>query len=213
MSKESGKVASYLLSVKAVQLNVKNPFTWASGLKSPIYCDNRKLLSYADIRNEVKKILVEKSDQFGPPDIIAGVATAGIPLGILLADSLELPFIYVRSKAKGHGLKSKIEGHFEKGKKVLVIEDLISTGGSSLEAVNALREEGLEVLGVMSVFSYELDIAKTNFKNASCPWMSLSGFPVLIQVAAEEKLISENDLLALRDWRINPQEWSEKNNK
>ena len=208
MSNSSKKVASYLLSINAVKLNVNNPFTWASGLRSPIYCDNRKLLSFVEVRNEIKNILAEKSGQFGQAEMVAGVATAGIPLGVLLADSLQLPFIYVRSKAKGHGLKSKIEGHFEKGKKTLVIEDLISTGGSSIQAVESLREEGLNVLGVMSVFSYELDLSEKNFKNASCQYSSLSGFSDLIQVAADEKKISEVDLIALKEWRKNPSEWS-----
>ncbi|TVQ47656.1 MAG: orotate phosphoribosyltransferase [Saprospirales bacterium] len=212
MSNPSKKVASYLLSINAVQLNVNNPFTWASGLRSPIYCDNRKLLSFVEVRNEIKTIMAEKSGQFGQAEMVAGVATAGIPLGMLLADSLQLPFIYVRSKAKGHGLKSKIEGHFEKGKKILVIEDLISTGGSSIEAVESLREEGLEVLGVMSVFSYELDLSEKNFEDASCQYYSLSGFSDLIQVAADEKKISEEDLIALEEWRKNPLDWSNKKN-
>ena len=159
------KVAEFLLQIKAVKLQPKNPFTWASGWKSPIYCDNRVTLSYPNIRTFIRQNYSELIlDHFGKPDVIAGVATGGIAQGALVAEELGLPFIYVRSSPKGHGMGNQIEGHFEEGQKVIVIEDLISTGGSSLKAVDALRDANLDVKGLVAIFTYGFEVAETNFK-------------------------------------------------
>nr|MBS0038249.1 orotate phosphoribosyltransferase [Saprospiraceae bacterium] len=208
MQTVSRRVAHLLLKAKAVQLNTARPFTWASGIRSPIYCDNRKILSFVKIRNQIKSFLAEKSREFGKAELIAGVATAGIPHGTLLADSLELPFVYVRSKAKAHGLQSKIEGTFEEGMKTLVVEDLISTGKSSLEAVQSLRSEGLEVMGVAAIFTYQLEVAEQNFKQAKCPYFTLSDYSTLVDVALEEEYITADEVALLRLWREQPENWN-----
>ena len=161
------KVAEFLLQIKAIKLQPTNPFTWASGWKSPIYCDNRKTLSYPAIRTFIRQAYAEVIlEKYGKPDFIAGVATGGIAQGALVAQELGIPFVYVRSTAKGHGLTNQIEGDFEAGQKVVVIEDLISTGGSSLKAVEALRNAGCEVKGLVAIFTYDFDVAKENFKKA-----------------------------------------------
>lgn len=202
------KVAEFLLQIKAVKLNPKDPFTWASGIKSPIYCDNRVTLSYPQIRTFIRQAFAEAIlESFGKPDVIAGVATGGIAQGALVAEELGLPFIYVRSSAKGHGMGNLIEGYFEKGQRVVVIEDLISTGGSSLKAVEALRDAGLEVKGLLAIFSYGFDVATQNFNEAHCPYITLSNYDILLQKAVSYNVLSEADLSSLQAWRTNPKEW------
>lgn len=202
------KVAEFLLQIKAVKLNPKDPFTWASGIKSPIYCDNRVTLSYPQIRTFIRQAFAEAIlENFGKPDVIAGVATGGIAQGALVAEELGLPFIYVRSSTKGHGMGNLIEGYFEKGQRVVVIEDLISTGGSSLKAVEALRDAGLEVKGLLAIFSYGFNVATQNFNEAHCPYITLSNYDILLQRAVSDNVLSEADLSSLQSWRSNPKEW------
>ncbi|HRO76055.1 MAG TPA: orotate phosphoribosyltransferase [Crocinitomicaceae bacterium] len=202
------KVAEFLLQIKAIKLQPENPFTWASGLKSPIYCDNRKILSYPQVRTFIRQAFSAKiEDTFGKPDIIAGVATGGIPLGALVAQELNLPFVYVRSEAKGHGLGNIIEGDYMEGQSVVVIEDLLSTGGSSLKAVKALREAGLNVKGLVAVFSYGFDEAKENFANADCKYRTLTDYEYLLDVAIDKNYISEDHLNTLREWKNDPKNW------
>lgn len=205
----SSLVALKLLQIKAIKLNPQNPFTWASGLKSPIYCDNRISLSYPDARDTIKNGLAEKSKEFAF-DMIAGVATAGIAHGALLADALNLPFCYVRSEAKSHGRQNQIEGDLTVGQKILVIEDLISTGGSSIQVVEVLRQEGFEVAGVLAIFDYQFEKAKANFKLANCPYKSVCNYQELIAEATKEDYISAAQLSVLKDWNSDPQRWSEK---
>ncbi len=202
------KVAEFLLQVKAVKLQPQAPFTWASGIKSPIYCDNRITLSYPNVRTFIRQAYAEAViDNFGKPDIIAGVATGGIAQGALVAQEMGLPFIYVRDKAKGHGMGNQIEGYFEQGQNVIVIEDLISTGGSSLKAVQALREAGLNVKGLIAIFTYGFDIAHKNFNEAECPYVTLSNYDILIEKAVQSNLISTEDELSLQLWRKSPADW------
>lgn len=202
------KVAEFLLQIKAVKLNPKTPFTWASGIKSPIYCDNRVTLSYPAIRTFIRQAYAESIlEHFGKPDVIAGVATGGIAQGALVAQELGLPFIYVRSSAKAHGMGNQVEGYFEKGQKVVVIEDLISTGGSSLVAVEALRDAGLDVKGLIAIFTYGFDMAVENFTKAECPFTTLSNYDYLLKKAVADNLISTSDVKSLQDWRSNPKEW------
>lgn len=198
----ASEVARRLLQIKAIKLSPQNPFTWASGIQSPIYCDNRLVLSHPEIRNFIKQSLVEASKAFPSFDVVAGVATAGIAHGSLLADGLNYPFIYVRDKAKGHGRQNQIEGAFQAGQKVLVVEDLISTGGSALKAVDALRAAGAEVLGVIAIFSYGFEKAVEAFKAADCPFKTLSNYEVLIKEAVENEYISSEDLILLKNWRV-----------
>ena len=203
----ANEVAEKLLQINAVKLSPQNPFTWASGIQSPIYCDNRLVLSFPAVRSFVIQAFVEKSAQFGAFDIVAGVATAGIPHGALLADRLEKPFIYVREKAKSHGRQNQIEGNIFAGAKILVIEDLISTGGSSLKAVETLREAGCEVVGIMAIFSYGFQKATDVFSAAKCPFDTLSQYSVLVEKAVEMKYISPDDLETLQNWRESPTTW------
>lgn len=203
----ANEVAQRLLQINAVKLNPQNPFTWASGIKSPIYCDNRLVLSFPAVRSFVIQAFVEKTLAFEPFDIVAGVATAGIPHGALLADRLEKPFIYVREKAKSHGRQNQIEGNIWEGAKVLLIEDLISTGGSSLKAVETLREAGCEVVGVLAIFSYGFQKAEDVFNAAHCPFDTLSNYNVLVEKAMDMQYISPNDLETLQNWRISPSTW------
>lgn len=202
------EVAENLLQIKAIKLSPQNPFTWASGLKSPIYCDNRTLLSYPFIRDRVVEGLVEKSQLFPTFDVVAGVATAGIPHGALLADRLKLPFVYVRAKAKEHGRQNLIEGELKPGQKILVIEDLISTGGSSLQAVEALRQEECEVVGVLAIFSYEFEAAKIAFQQANCSLETLSNYSIMTEVAIASAYVGPEDQETLHQWRQNPKLWS-----
>lgn len=203
----SAELAQKLLQIKAIKLSPKQPFTWASGIKSPIYCDNRVTLSYPAIRTFVKEALSTLSEQFADFDTVAGVATAGIAHGALIADHIQKPFIYVRSKAKGHGRENLIEGDFSNAQKVLVVEDLISTGGSSIQAVEALRAEGLEVVGVVALFSYEFEKAKLNFENANCPYLTVSGYSAMLEEAKNTNYISEIEYATLLDWSKDPSGW------
>ena len=202
------KVAELLLQVKAVKLQPKNPFSWASGWKSPIYCDNRVTLSHPGVRTHIRQAFCENIIlRFGKPDVIAGVATGGVPQGVLVAQELGLPFIYVRAKAKEHGTGSLIEGEVVKGQRVVVIEDLISTGKSSLQAVHALRDAGCVVAGLAAIFTYGFEKADESFKEAKCPYFTLSNYSALISYAAEHQMIKPEDLKLLEDWRINPETW------
>ncbi|MCD4769237.1 MAG: orotate phosphoribosyltransferase [Bacteroidales bacterium] len=208
MDDKAKKIADYLLQIKAIKLQPSTPFTWASGLKSPIYCDNRKTLSYPEVRNFIRDMFGEKVRQLYPEtEIIAGVATGAIAHGMLVADLLGLPFIYIRSGAKEHGLGNQIEGDFKKGDKVIVIEDLVSTGGSSLSAVNALREAGCDVLGMLAIFTYGFEKAKNAFSSARCDLQTLSNYDALVNRATETGYISGNELITLKEWRINPSVW------
>lgn len=201
-------ISEYLLQIKAVRLNVKEPFTWASGIKSPIYCDNRKTLSFPKIRTFIRQQFVDIiTDLYGSVDLIAGVATGAIAHGVLVAHELGLPFVYVRSSEKKHGLENKIEGYFQSGQSVVVIEDLISTGKSSLNAVEALRTGGCKVKGMLAIFSYNLDSAAENFKNAKCQLNTLADYNELINQAVEKNYISDKDLKSLNKWRENPEKW------
>lgn len=203
------KIARRLLEVGAVKLQPANPFTWASGLRSPIYCDNRVLLSYPAIRSEVIDGLVELSAAFENIDGVAGVATAGIPHGALLADRLGLPFVYIRSKAKEHGRQNQIEGRVEPGHRYLVVEDLISTGGSSLKAIDALVGAGGAVAGAVAIFSYEFPAAARAFELAEVKLATISGYETLVKEAADSAYISSEEATALSTWREDPRAWSE----
>lgn len=202
------KVAEFLLQIKAVKLSPKKPFTWASGWKSPIYCDNRKTLSYPAVRTFIRQQFVHViNSEFGRPDMIAGVATGGIAHGALVAHDLGLPFIYVRSSAKEHGMKNLVEGDLTVGRSVVVVEDLVSTGKSSLNAVDALREAGCEVKGMVSIFTYGFDEATKAFAKAKVPLHSLTNYSVLVDQALQDEYITEKDLLPLNEWRKDPANW------
>jgi orotate phosphoribosyltransferase len=206
------EVAEYLLEIKAVVLNAKEPFTWASGLKSPIYCDNRKTLSFPKVRAYIKSSFADViSEEYKDCDVIAGVATAGIPHGVLVADVLNKPFVYVRDKAKGHGLENQIEGKLEKGAKVVVIEDLISTGGSSLKAVESLRNAGAEVLGLGAIFTYNFEKSVTAFETANCKFFTLSDYPTLLEIALKLDYIQKEDSAELLKWYQHPEKWGSNN--
>lgn len=203
------KTAELLLQIKAIKLSPNDPFSWASGWKSPIYCDNRVTLSFPSVRvflkEEIAKI-VEK--QYGKPDVIAGVATGAIAIGVLVAQELGVPFIYVRPEPKKHGRKNQIEGYLESGQNVVVIEDLISTGKSSLNAVEALKEEGAVVKGMVAIFSYEFDIATENFENSRVNLTTLSNYTHLLEQAMDSKYISDKELATLKKWREDPGNWN-----
>lgn len=202
------KLADFLLQIKAIKLQPTNPFTWASGIQSPIYCDNRKTLSYPKVRTHIRQSFVELIlEKFGKPDLIAGVATGGIAHGALVAQELGLPFIYVRSTPKAHGLGNQIEGDFSSGQSVVVIEDLISTGGSSLEAVRALKEAKLNVKGLAAIFTYGFDEAVKNFKQAKCPYDTLTNYEFLMEQAVKKKYIDESNLESLIQWKKDPKSW------
>ena len=202
------ELARYLLQIKAIQINTNSPFQWASGWLSPIYCDNRKTLSHSNIRNfiksELSKLITEKYPQV---EVIAGVATGAIAVGALIADELDLPFIYIRSASKGHGLGNQIEGDISVGNNVVVVEDLVSTGMSSLKAVSALREAELNVLGMVSIFNYGFDISRESFEEYKCPLFSLSDYSYLLKEALSEDYIKEDQMQALQSWRSDPQNW------
>jgi len=202
------QVAEFLLQIKAIKLQPNNPFTWASGWKSPIYCDNRISLSHPTVRTYIRQQLTKLiQDKFGAVGCIAGVATAGIPQGALVAQELGLPFIYVRDKPKGHGRGNIIEGDDMTGKRVVVIEDLISTGKSSLQAVEALREAGYDVAGLAAIFTYEFDVATENFNEAKCPFVTLSNYSALIKYAEQNNYVTSADVDMLRKWRQDPSVW------
>lgn len=207
-SETASLVAGKLMEIKAIKLQPKQPFTWASGWKSPIYCDNRLALSYPPIRNLIKERLTQVvRERFPQAEAIAGVATAGIPQGALLADALELPFLYVRSKPKGHGMENSIEGKVTAGQKVLVVEDLVSTGGSSLKAVKDLRDAGFDVLGMVAIFTYGFELAKRNFEEAGVKLICLSDYASMLPQAVSDRYISEEDLSSLDTWRKDPGNW------
>jgi orotate phosphoribosyltransferase len=205
------QTAEYLMQINAIKLQPSNPFTWASGWKSPIYCDNRKTLSFPEVRSFICNSFVSMIRELYPnAELIAGVATGAIAHGVMVADKLELPFIYVRSGAKEHGLGNQIEGHFEHGQKVVVIEDLISTGGSSLNAVTALRDSGCEVLGMVAIFSYQFKKASDAFAACNCKLDTLSNYSVLIDTALKTGYIGQAEVETLKNWRVDPANWEAK---
>ena len=206
---EIGKqVAKTLLQINAIILQAENPFTWASGWKSPIYCDNRKILSFPESRTFIRQSLASViQKKYGSSNLIAGVATGAIAHGALVAEEMGLPFIYVRSAKKGHGKQNMIEGTYTSGQSVIVIEDLISSGKSSLEAVDALQKEGLNVKGLISIFTYSFDAATKNFKKADCEFISLCNSSTLLQEAVKQEYINKTDLETLEKWRENPSKW------
>lgn len=201
------EVARNLLEIKAVKLSPRDPFTWASGMLSPIYCDNRVALSHPGVRSYIKNCLAEKSTHFGEFDVVAGVATAGIPHGVLLADLLKKPFVYVRSSAKDHGRRNQIEGELHAGQSVLVIEDLISTGGSCLLAVDALRDAAAEVTGVLAIFQYGFEKAHAAFYEKQVEFQTLTNYDALVDEAARTGYVTGEDLNILKKWRENPDGW------
>lgn len=203
------QVAQSLLQIKAIKLNPANPFQWASGWKSPIYCDNRKTLSYPQVRTYIRQQFVDAiKENFPNADIIVGVATGGIALGALVAEAMGLPFAYVRSSPKGHGMQNLIEGEVSKDQNAVVIEDLISTGGSSLKAVEALRENECHVLGMLAIFTYGFNIAEDNFKKNKCKLITLSDYNSMVKFATESNYMPKKDIKSLIEWRKNPAEWS-----
>jgi len=203
-------VAEFLLQIKAIKLQPTNPFTWASGWKSPIYCDNRATLSHPTIRTYIRQNLTKLiTEEFGNVECVAGVATAGIPQGVLVAQELGLPFVYVRAKAKEHGTGSLIEGEIFEGQRVVVVEDLVSTGKSSLQAVDALRAAGYNVAGLVAIFTYGFDAAAENFKKANCRFTTLSNYKALINYAEEHQYITKADVELLQKWREAPAEWGQ----
>lgn len=203
------KTAEVLLHINAIKLNPKTPFNWASGWKSPIYCDNRMVLSYPAIRNYIKSEMAKKLENtFGKPDVIAGVATGAIGIGALVAEELGLPFVYVRPEPKKHGRKNQIEGHLEKGQNVVVVEDLISTGKSSLAAVDALKSAGAKVKGMVAIFSYGFEVSKKNFDENKLDLYTLSNYENLLEQALDTNFINEKESNMLSQWNANPSEWS-----
>ena len=208
MEKLEKITAEKLLKIKAVKLQPSIPFTWASGWKSPIYCDNRKTLSYPALRTFIKVEIARLiCENFPEVEVIAGVATGAIAQGAMVADELGLPFVYVRSAPKGHGLENLIEGALKPKQKVLVIEDLISTGGSSLKAVEAIRNDGCEVVGMIAIFTYDFPVANEMFEKAGVELITLSNYQAVLDVALESNYISENEMKTLQEWRKNPAEW------
>jgi orotate phosphoribosyltransferase len=202
-------VAEKLLQINAIKLNPENPFTWASGWKSPIYCDNRKVLSFPYIRDFIKSEMCNVVfEKFPGADMLAGVATAGIAWGAMVADQLKLPYIYVRPKPKEHGLGNQIEGYYEKGQKVVVIEDLVSTGKSSLQVVDVLKEQGMEVVGMVSIFTYGFPVATESFNKASLEYQSLTDYPTLIELALAKGMINTDQQEILLKWRDDPAGWN-----
>lgn len=202
------QIAEQLLEIKAVALSPNDPFTWASGLKSPIYCDNRLTMSFPKVRREVAQGLAKKIKETYPEvEVIAGTATAGIPHAAWVAEILDLPMVYIRGKAKDHGKKNQIEGQISDGQKMVVVEDLISTGGSVLEACEAAENEGANVLGVAAIFTYELPKGIGNFEKAKIPFITLTNYSELIEVATEKNYITEEDAVLLKEWKENPADW------
>jgi len=201
-------IAEKLLQIGAVKLNLKEPFTWASGWKSPIYCDNRRVLSFPFIRDYIKSELCNVVfEKFPDAELLAGVATAGIAWGAMVADQLKLPYIYVRPKPKEHGLGNQVEGHFERGQKTVVIEDLVSTGKSSLEVVDVLKKAAVDVVGMVSIFTYDFPIAKEAFNTAGVRYQPLTNYPALIELAIEKGIVSPNEQEVLLKWRTDPSNW------
>ena len=203
------KTAELLLQIHAIKLQPNQPFTWASGWKSPIYCDNRIVLSYPPIRNYIREVMAKHIEkQYGKPDVIAGVATGAIGIGILVAEYLGLPFVYVRPEAKSHGRQNQIEGFIEKGQNVVVVEDLISTGKSSLNAVKALRDADVHVKGMVAIFSYGFEVATNHFKEANVTLHTLSNYSSLLEQALDTNYITSKEQDVLADWNANPSEWN-----
>jgi orotate phosphoribosyltransferase len=215
MSEDTAKIiAEQLLQIKAIKLQPEKPFTWASGWKSPIYCDNRISLSYPKVRTYIRQALVKEIERkYGKPELIAGVATAAIAQGALVAEAMGLPFVYVRSSPKDHGRENLIEGEIREEQSVVVIEDLISTGQSSLKAVQALRDAGCNVKGMISIFTYGFEYARKNFEEAGCPVVSLCDYSVLINQALESGYIKKEEIETLEDWRSAPSEWEQVNDQ
>lgn len=204
-------IAEKLLQINAIQLNLQTPFQWASGWKSPVYCDNRKILSFPYVREFVKSEMSNLIlEAFPQAEWLAGVATGGIAMGAMVADQIKLPFVYVRSKAKDHGLGNRIEGFLEKGKRTVVIEDLISTGGSSLEACRALRAEGADIIGLVSIFNYGFSVSSEAFEAAAIPIKSLSNYTALVAAALEKGIVSKEQMASLNTWRESPESWGKK---
>ena len=202
------QVAKSLLQINAIILQPNNPFKWAAGWNSPIYCDNRKTLSYPEIRTNIKQGLAAiVKNHYKGANVIAGVATAGIPHGALVAEELGLPFIYVRSKAKEYGKQNQIEGFFEEGQSVILVEDLISSGKSSLDSAQVLKDAGMNVKGIVSIFTYGFDAAAENFKKAECEYVSLCDYSTLLPIAKEQQYVEESDISVLNEWRDNPEIW------
>ncbi|MBN2519478.1 MAG: orotate phosphoribosyltransferase [Bacteroidales bacterium] len=202
------QVAKYLLQIKAIKLEPANPFTWASGWRSPIYCDNRKTLSFPEVRKFIKNQFIKIiKDKFPGIEVIAGIATGAIAHGAIIAEQLNLPFIYIRSAPKDHGLENLIEGNLEAGQKVVIIEDLISTGKSSIKAVEAVRYVGGNVLGLCAIFTYGFEIAENNFINAGCKYYTLTKYDILIDEALNENYINKEDVETLKLWRKSPDAW------
>lgn len=202
------RIALQLLQIKAIKLSPQKPFTWSSGLRSPIYCDNRLVLSYPEFRSYLIDAFIQSAKAYVPFDVVAGVATAGIAHGALVADRLELPFIYVRAEAKSHGMGNQIEGKLEQGMRVLLIEDLLSTGGSSIKAVNAIREAGGTVMGVIAIFSYGLQSCEQAFAQAKVPFQTLTDYSTLINIAASHHFITETEHNLLNSWNKDPESWA-----
>lgn len=208
----ANNTAEQLLRIKAIKLQPNDPFTWASGWKSPIYCDNRITLSYPTVRNFLRTNMAKAIEEiYGKPDVIAGVATGAIAIGVLIAQELGIPFVYVRPKPKEHGRKNQIEGHIERGSNVVVVEDLISTGKSSLEAVEALKNENVNVKGMMAIFTYGFPIAAQNFEEANISLATLSDYPTLIEQAEKDNYITSKELGLIQAWRKSPDDWSNEN--
>lgn len=208
MGSTAGPVASKLMEIGAIKLSHEKPFTWSSGWKSPVYCDNRLSLSYPHIRSYIKRCLAEAiREKFPDVEAIAGVATAGIPQGALVAEELDLPFLYVRPKPKDHGLENLVEGKLEKGQRVVLVEDLISTGGSSLKAATALRESGARVCGMVAIFTYGFETAEQNFKKEGIELVCLSDFNHLLEEALRNKFIDQTQLTHIKAWRFDPANW------
>lgn len=203
------KTAELLLQINAIKLKPQEPFTWASGWKSPIYCDNRVVLSYPEIRNFVREHMARQiEDLYGRPDVIAGVATGAIGIGMLVADYMNLPFVYIRPEAKKHGRQNQIEGQFEEGQSVVIIEDLISTGMSSLKAVDALQNAEANIKGMLAIFSYGFDVSKENFKQKDIELHTLSDYDHLIEQAQDTRYVNEEQAEALKEWRKSPSTWN-----
>lgn len=208
MNPTEAKIAKILLDTRAVRLSPDNPFKWSSGWNSPIYCDNRTVLSFPEHRTAIKSMLATAiKERFPEVDAIVGVATAGIAMGVLVAEELGISYAYCRPKPKEHGLKKQLEGRLEDNAKVVVLEDLISTGGSSLKVVEYLREEGVNVLGMAAIFTYGFQLAEDNFKNASCEYLTLGNYTSLISQAVETGYVKQDDVARLNEWRQNPAEW------
>lgn len=210
LNKETAiKTAELLLQIKAIKLEPQEPFTWASGWKSPIYCDNRIVLSYPPIRNFIRENFARQIEElYGKPEVIAGVATGAIGIGMLVAEYLNLPFIYVRPEPKGHGRKNQIEGQLEKGQTVVVIEDLISTGKSSLNAIKALEDAGANIKGLLAIFSYGFNVSEENFKKAGIEFYTLGNYEHLVETALKTSYITADEAEILKTWRKDPENWN-----